>query len=773
MAIDSFFFSETDRLAHANKTFIPVKIPVSHWQLRHYISSPEKDTLYYASGNEVYHLNTVTRKRKHLTTLPFEARCTASGHGYVCVGGEDEGHFAIIRLETQRPARHADVDFPLPIEGYWEPVSVAPRAANVRIERIGEEIVNSISIHHIQDEEAHLYDVVAVLTNNDRTVRVYSLQHATETACMELPFPMNHASISPDGRSLVAVGDSNQAFFYTRVLQQTPPQIPKPHNRLNTGAVTWETANVVHLRSEPLSRDSSQVPGYFTTAWSPSGHLVAVGSEGGHISVFDTQLFQYCDSEEGEDAIVATVPSTRPNIAAHLHPGAVRTIMFSPEPWDLLIWAEDQGRVCIADLRAGLRTKQTIELKPDEDGLAKITVEDVSNDGGTLDHQRRLLDLEDALMNHTREGLGDSAASGYAAEALAARELIRQQQNLRRDFPSLADTSALADDPHGLTAREQQILESLRVGRQREEARSLGFSARSINYTTAGLFANRNRSPSRNSSEPRPSSDVLVNHNDPYAAFPELSRTSQRNDAAASERLAGDNTLPPLHSIQEYLRLRDQDNTASQRRRRAILAPPPHATRAATIPSNSTPEPEEDNPWRIDSADSRSNTFLARGPLFESPRSTEPSTNTNTNADTAAYRASANREQQFRRLAAQRDRLRSVRQEFGGPTAADSLYDSFTTLRGLIAPSSRNLATNNSNTNNGASSGATYNEYAEILYNRRIAGAGSRDVNIGVRTAGLAMSVDGRTLWAACEEGIFEIGINIRSRMAFPSIEMR
>lgn len=691
----------------------------------------------------------------------------------MCVGGEDEGHFAVIKLENSRPSRHVDVDAPLPIEEYWQAPPVVPRAVNVKVERIGEEIVNSISIHQVHDEDAHLYDVVAVLTNNDRTVRVYSLQQGVETACLDLPFPMNHASISPDGQSLVAVGDSNQAYFYRRVLQETPPQIPKPHNRLNMGAAVWVMASLVHLRTDSITRDPSQSPGYFTTAWSPSGHLVAVGSEGGHISVFDTQLLQECAREEGEDAIVATVPSTRPDIPAHLHPGAVRTIVFSPEPWDLLIWAEDQGRVCIADLRTGLRTKQVIELKPEEDGLIKVEMEEVQDDCNDLEEQSRLLELEEAHMQHQRESLSMPATSNYASEFFQARERLRQQQTLRRDFPSLADTSTIEDDPRGLTAREQQILESLRTTRQRAEARAQGTSPRSVNYTSPNLFSNRNRSPTRQSSESRPFSDVLVNHSDPYAAFPELSRTSQRSTSGESDRLAGDNTLPPLHSIQEYLRLRDRqreaasttnDQSASDHRRRNIL-PPPHATRV-TIPSNSTPEPEDDNPWRTISNAMN----IARGPLFDSPRtSTEPTTTDTpprtvgaaTNAISA--RNAMNREEQVRRIAAQRDRLRSIRQEFG--TANDSLYESLNTLRGITGPSSRSAGAGTGTTTGRGS----FNDYTDVLISRR----GGRDVNVGVRTAGLAISQDGRTLWAACEEGIFEIGLNVKGRMAFPAIEMR
>ena len=139
-------YPEATNLVHADKTFYPVRIPVSHWQLRHYISTPEQDLLYYASGHDIYCLNTATRKRKHIATLPFEARCTAAGYGWVCVGGEEEGHFAAIKLDGSG-SRTLDVDSALPIDHWRQSGPGASRraAASVKVERIGEEIVNSIS----------------------------------------------------------------------------------------------------------------------------------------------------------------------------------------------------------------------------------------------------------------------------------------------------------------------------------------------------------------------------------------------------------------------------------------------------------------------------------------------------------------------------------------------------------------------------------------------------------------------------------------------------
>jgi hypothetical protein len=49
----------------------------------------------------------------------------------------------------------------------------------------------------------------------------------------------------------------------------------------------------------------------------------------------------------------------------------------------------------------------------------------------------------------------------------------------------------------------------------------------------------------------------------------------------------------------------------------------------------------------------------------------------------------------------------------------------------------------------------------------------NQDTRLGVRTAGLAMSQDGRTLYCGTEEGIFEFKMNLHVRKGFPAITPR
>lgn len=754
------------------RAFADASVASRHWQLRHYISNPEPDRLYYASGREVYCLFTSTRKRKHIATLPFEARCTSSGYGWICVGGEDEGHFAAVKVDGSGP-RTSEVDERLDIGGAWASgsalggSSTTRRGASVKVERIGEEIVNSISIHRIQDEDAHLDDIVAVLTNNDKTVRVYSLPQRLETCVLDLPFAMNHATISPDGTMLVAVGDVNQAYFFRREIKGTPPQIPKPHNRLTSGNLEWKLTNVVSLHV--TANDSTM--GYFTTAWSPSGHLVALGSEGGYITVFDVDALVDPEMED-EDAIVAVIPGSRPDIPQP-HPGAVRSMLFSPDPWDLLIWAEDQGRVCIGDLRTGLKRKQVVSLDPNEEGLTKIDFDNIPMDEPNIPHEsatRNLDQLELDFLRRYRQSQDNETAVNFATEYIEARRRQRQhRQDLATSRATSGSRAALDDDPQGLTAREQEILNALRTTRQREEARSSSGVARGVNYTTPDIFGSGSRSSSSNTPNPETGPGRRFGESvSPWAEnFPELSRmsaTSPRTEPTGDESDAS--RLPPIHVPGDAGtwgagRQRDPDSSTTRqnsnprqlRRRASIILSQPTSTSSSNTsrgPASGTEPDPPVNPWRtIEDA-----MAITRGPLFESAsRATPPITITSarpTGSELASELA-AERAARARDLVTQRDRWRALGPDGTIPPHATGANAS------RIAP----FPTDN---------------YEAGLRRVRLGGMpigiGSYGRDMGVRTAGLAMSADGATVWVACEKGIFELKVGRKKRLFWPAVEM-
>lgn len=799
MAIDHIPYRDTEEFARVQtRRFWPVNIPLSHWQLRHLVTLVAPNELVYAAGSEVFCLNTQTKKHKLIATLPFNARCIASGCGWVGVGAEKEGHyFAAIKLDGSGP-RTLDVDAPLPLDT-WRG---ARRSPSVRVEKLGEQIVNSISIHRLRDEEAHLEDVVAVLTNNDKTVRVFSLPLNIDACVLDLPHPVNHATISPDGKSMIVVGDFAQAFVYRRRIRRSPPQIPKPHNRLTSADVSWDLVGDYDL----YLATSESPKGYFTTAWSQDGRFVAVGSEDGHITVFNAAII-IKDQVSIKDAVVTVIPSSR---ASHPnpYPGAVRSMIFSPAPWDLLIWAEDQGRVCVSDLRNGLRSKQILVLDPKDSDLVQVTdteiVRDGARSGDSFDRlfsetTRDLADMEaDFLRRHRDHGLESNL--GYVPNYVEARRWERQRAiaRLRTNY---------TDDPHGLTAREQQILDTLRESRQRQEAHlaelAAGASSEPINYTNPDVLA------------PYSMRARMMNADSPTA--PELVRTgtpssTRQGDDADRYNSPDDDLLTrdppqPSNATEESTRvraIRDDDHgmmalaqTWSRRddvhrsgRSRGqwpsiFLPTPPRSQPATSSPAPESAaertqaeidpaEPEhayneadatteDDDDDDADDADASDDIWRSlddavsntRGPLFEYAARVQADTGPRLGDQDVSTRADAAREErEFRQryLTRQRERLRLAREEAAASLSRANDYAALPTL-------SRTRA---------AAAAAGF-EYEGLL--RRRGPDYGRDT--GTRTAGLAMSDDGSTLWAACEEGIFEFQMNRKARMFWPAVEPR
>ena len=255
---------------------------------------------------------------------------------------------------------------------------------------------------------------------------------------------MNHASISPDGKMLLAVGDDFQprnqtrAFFYKR----TERTVTRVDDHPSYPRYEWQK-----LAEPSLDHDESEEEPCFCTAFSPSGNICAVASQSGIITIFDTSRVQ--DDMDTGDAVVAVLNSSRPSLRPLLS-GAVRSMCFSPAPWDLLAWAEDQGRVCITDLRNAFHSRQTIDVEVDLPNLERVEVFDHES----ISEQRQL-EIERRFMERHQEALEAQdhlAAVSHTADYL---EIAAGQRRLDRESAISQDSFRL------LTAAERQMNDAI------------------------------------------------------------------------------------------------------------------------------------------------------------------------------------------------------------------------------------------------------------------------------------------------------------------------
>ena len=510
------WLTPTETLATHHK-FYPTKIQVAHHQLRHLISSAEKDLIYYVSHRDVYVLDLATSQNSLIATVPFDSRCLAADLGWVCVGGESNGDCAFIKVERDEHDR---------------PICFGH---DFNHDLLGGEIVNSMNISTILNNGKTPDEPIVLISNNDKTVKLYSLAQREVLTTLAHTVPMNFATLSPDSDIVAAVGDSDRVYFYKRRWYQDPDVLDGSCGRY--AKYEWDLfAEPQVPTGDPIYDDYS-----FAVTFSPSGRLCAASSQGGSISVFDMQ--HLLNNEDlDESSILCSFRSSRTTLF-----GCVRSMTFSSAPWDLLAWAEDHGRVGIADVRQACVRRQIMEL--DRQKAEEVKLED-----GTPVSYRNISHKEKIKQQHLtrlRAMRGLSSSRDFDAE-LNIDDLPTEpaRRYSRQDLISYRGLD--------LDARERSVIEALETTMDNVEPPSA--RPYSINYTSSPRwFASRiptestpqspnpGRSISSRSHHPRRRSSVVLSGSTVNAGrFLDVADGQRARISASPGRIGDDEELPVM-----------------------------------------------------------------------------------------------------------------------------------------------------------------------------------------------------------------------------------
>ncbi|KAG1840734.1 WD40-repeat-containing domain protein [Suillus subalutaceus] len=240
----------------------PADVTIGHVQLRDLIICPrEAGIVNYVHKNSImeHDLHAPDLAPKPLADLTFipntlsSLNLSDSPHTLLAAGGQDTE----IHLSLHSPSR---------TRALWQ-----------FSRRLNGSINNSVLLARAFNSS---HEPRLVVSNNDWTVRLYDVplrvRWAQDLRCcgtLTLEEPVNHSSISPDGRTLLSVGDSPRIYL---------------HSLSGNDQLTFNRVTTLEIPSA-ISIHPNSLVASFSTAWSADGLKFAVACQEGVIAIWDVR----------------------------------------------------------------------------------------------------------------------------------------------------------------------------------------------------------------------------------------------------------------------------------------------------------------------------------------------------------------------------------------------------------------------------------------------------------------------------------------------------
>ncbi|KAI9511910.1 hypothetical protein F5148DRAFT_1167363 [Russula earlei] len=270
---------------------VPQPVTICHVQLRDLVICPdERGVVNYVQDQSIMErdITDPSSAQKSLVTLNYAPNTIASLHipdsdeRLLAAGGQDAELHLSIHSRRGSPRGSSD-SAPRGSRRLWQYDGALSGSINNSV------LLTSLSLTRSNESSA---EPRVAVSNNDCTVKFFDVnvrgakgvdgppKRISEAGTLRLEVPVNHSSISPDGRTLLSVGDSPQVYLhgmtggaritFTPLAQLTLPPFDSPSS--------------VH----PL-HSAGALPASFSTAFSPSGSKFAVASQEGMVAVWDVR----------------------------------------------------------------------------------------------------------------------------------------------------------------------------------------------------------------------------------------------------------------------------------------------------------------------------------------------------------------------------------------------------------------------------------------------------------------------------------------------------
>ncbi|XP_076901806.1 putative WD repeat-containing protein C2A9.03 [Bidens hawaiensis] len=287
-----------------------VRSKILHFQLRNLVWATSKHDVYFMSHFSVFHWSSLKQKKTDVLNV----------YGHVAPSEKHPG--SILEGFTQTQVSTIAVKDNLLVVGGFKGELICKYLDRPGVSYCSRTTYDENAITNALDIYTTPSGAVRfTASNNDCGIREFDMERFQMTKHFRFPWPVNHTSISPDGKPLVVVGDNPEGMLVDSRSGKTVASLQG------------------HL-------DFS-----FASAWHPDGQTFATGNQDKTCRVWDIRNMS------------ESVTALKGNI------GAIRSIHYSSDG-RFMAMAEPTDFVHVFDVKSGYHTEQEIDFFGEISGVS-------------------------------------------------------------------------------------------------------------------------------------------------------------------------------------------------------------------------------------------------------------------------------------------------------------------------------------------------------------------------------------------------------------------
>ncbi|KAL0306183.1 UNVERIFIED_CONTAM: putative WD repeat-containing protein C2A9.03 [Sesamum radiatum] len=318
-----------------------VKSTILHFQLRNLVWATSKHDVYLMSHFSVMHWSSLTCTKSEVLNV--------SGHVAPC----EKHPGSLLEGFTQTQVSTLAVKDKLLVAGGFQGELICKYLDRpgvsycTRMTYDDNAITNAVEIYTSGSGAVHF-----VASNNDSGVRDFDMEKFQQSNHLRFPWPVNHTSLSPDGKLLIIVGDDPEGILVdSRSGKVCELSIAPLARHMSSVMLQLSNAEFQPTCLQAITYLHGHLDYSFASAWRPDGITFATGNQDKTCRIWDIRNLS------------KSVTALKGNL------GAIRSIRYTSDG-RFMAMAEPADFVHVFDVESGYEKEQEIDFFGEISGIS-------------------------------------------------------------------------------------------------------------------------------------------------------------------------------------------------------------------------------------------------------------------------------------------------------------------------------------------------------------------------------------------------------------------